>query len=283
MSSHPQTTAKRVPWGYLVWTLPLAYVFWAPYQHGTGLLEWAITALTLVAVLTLFLTGLTFDHDPKVVAYICVALLVIATAALAYRPAAGLYFPVAAACVAPAMAGRVRGTLALVALIAALFGAQWSLLYLRSEGPVLPLLVTGQILVSGVGALFAVRQQQELQRREQVNERERIAKDLHDVLGHSLSSLALKAELARRVFYSDPARARRDQRRGAHCTARARRDAQRRERLLRGRRLRRARARGIAARGDGRERGATLRAARDAARERASARVDRTRSFTDRW
>jgi two-component system sensor histidine kinase DesK len=109
--------------------------------------------------------------------------------------------------VAAALAGRVGGTLALTALIAVLFGAEWSLLYLMSQGPIFPLLVAGQIFVSGIGALFAVRQQQELQRREQTNERERIAKDLHDVLGHTLSSLALKAELARRVFHSDPARA----------------------------------------------------------------------------
>lgn len=38
-------------------------------------------------------------------------------------------------------------------------------------------------------------------------ERARIARDLHDTLGHSLSVIALKAELARRVLPDDPARA----------------------------------------------------------------------------
>jgi len=38
-------------------------------------------------------------------------------------------------------------------------------------------------------------------------ERARIARDLHDTLGHSLSVIALKAELARRVLHDDPARA----------------------------------------------------------------------------
>jgi two-component system sensor histidine kinase DesK len=40
-----------------------------------------------------------------------------------------------------------------------------------------------------------------------VAERERIARDLHDLLGHTLSVIVLKAELASRLTASDPARA----------------------------------------------------------------------------
>jgi two-component system, NarL family, sensor histidine kinase DesK len=40
-----------------------------------------------------------------------------------------------------------------------------------------------------------------------VAERERIARDLHDVLGHTLSVIVLKAELARRLMEHDPQRA----------------------------------------------------------------------------
>jgi two-component system, NarL family, sensor histidine kinase DesK len=38
-------------------------------------------------------------------------------------------------------------------------------------------------------------------------ERERIARDLHDLLGHTLTAVAVKADLASRVLASDPARA----------------------------------------------------------------------------
>ena len=38
-------------------------------------------------------------------------------------------------------------------------------------------------------------------------ERNRIARDLHDTLGHSLSVIALKSELARRLLPDDPSRA----------------------------------------------------------------------------
>ena len=208
MSSHPLTVRKRIPWGYLVWTLPLAYVFWAPYQQRAGWFEWTATTLTLLAVLALFLIALTYDERRKFVAGVCVTLLLIAVGFLAYRPSGGLYFPVAAAFAAPAVGGSIGLAMTIVFAVAVLFGVEWWLLYLdESRGPIFPLLVGGQIFVSGIGAIFAVRRERELQRRDRASERERIAKDLHDVLGHSLSGLALKAELARRVFHTDPKRA----------------------------------------------------------------------------
>ena len=46
--------------------------------------------------------------------------------------------------------------------------------------------------------------QEEVQRLARVAERERIGRDLHDVLGHTLSVVALKSELAVRLFERDP-------------------------------------------------------------------------------
>ena len=51
------------------------------------------------------------------------------------------------------------------------------------------------------------RAQGEVARLAADGERARIARDLHDLLGHSLSLVALKAELARRMLGRDPARA----------------------------------------------------------------------------
>ncbi len=48
---------------------------------------------------------------------------------------------------------------------------------------------------------------EEIERLAQIAERERIARDLHDVLGHTLSLVVLKSELASRLAGSDPARA----------------------------------------------------------------------------
>jgi two-component system sensor histidine kinase DesK len=57
----------------------------------------------------------------------------------------------------------------------------------------------------GQALLHAMRKENE--KLAQIAERERIARDLHDLLGHSLSLITLKAELAGRLAASDPLRA----------------------------------------------------------------------------
>lgn len=52
-----------------------------------------------------------------------------------------------------------------------------------------------------------IRAQEEIEHLAKVAERERIARDLHDLLGHSLSLITLKASLASRLADRDPARA----------------------------------------------------------------------------
>lgn len=52
--------------------------------------------------------------------------------------------------------------------------------------------------------------QEEIEQLAKLAERERIARDLHDVLGHTLSVIVLKAELAGRLFERDPQRARQE-------------------------------------------------------------------------
>jgi len=66
--------------------------------------------------------------------------------------------------------------------------------------------------ISGTGHLIALNSElqsarEELARNAVAEERMRFARDLHDLLGHSLSLIALKSELARRLAEADPARA----------------------------------------------------------------------------
>jgi two-component system sensor histidine kinase DesK len=60
-------------------------------------------------------------------------------------------------------------------------------------------------VMRGNRALAAARS--ELARLAAENERSRIARDLHDLLGHSLTTITVKASLARRLGVTDPARA----------------------------------------------------------------------------
>ena len=55
-----------------------------------------------------------------------------------------------------------------------------------------------------------LRAQEEIEHLAKVAERERIARDLHDVLGHTLSVVVLKSELAGKLIGSDAAGARRE-------------------------------------------------------------------------
>ena len=78
------------------------------------------------------------------------------------------------------------------------------------------LAVMGTVMAWGIG--YGVRQQmlqEELEAAQQRNavlavaaERERIGRDLHDLVGHSLTSLTISAQLARRLLEQDPEAAR---------------------------------------------------------------------------
>ncbi|WP_417480865.1 sensor histidine kinase [Maricaulis sp.] len=81
---------------------------------------------------------------------------------------------------------------------------------------VIALLILAAIAAAGA-AMGARRQRQEAEgvaRQRQASaqaaeaERQRIARDLHDLLGHTLSVVTLKADLASRLFDADPERAR---------------------------------------------------------------------------
>lgn len=66
-----------------------------------------------------------------------------------------------------------------------------------------------------------LRSQEDIEHLTREGERERIARDLHDVLGHTLSSIALKSELAEKLLPRDPARAQQEMREVAVSARRA--------------------------------------------------------------
>lgn len=113
-----------------------------------------------------------------------------------------------------AFEGRLRLWLSL-SVAASLLTALWHVLFQVPWLHVALVFVSG--IVGGVSNYLYVRSarrdaelrlsQAEVRRLATLAERERIGRDLHDLLGHTLSLITLKSELARRLALADPARA----------------------------------------------------------------------------
>jgi two-component system sensor histidine kinase DesK len=143
------------------------------------------------------------------------ALLLIALALCLYRPDAGwfAFFYYASVAASTVRIGRLAVALMVVAGVAA---AGAFVVINRDPGAAfiqgLSVTVIGTTVYSAVAVRRTNRQlvaaRHELARLAVADERARIARDLHDTLGHSLSVIALKSELAGRLVDADPARAR---------------------------------------------------------------------------
>ena len=115
------------------------------------------------------------------------------------------------------VAMQVLPTAAAISTVAALvvgaLASGWLLPGWTIDSGVLIGIVAAAVVMWGVGALFDRNRELLLAREENArlavaDERDRFARDLHDILGHSLTVIAMKAELAQRLVDADPERAR---------------------------------------------------------------------------
>jgi two-component system, NarL family, sensor histidine kinase DesK len=172
----------------------------------------AATYMTLWIRMRANSNGPTFDHPLSFTAPYLAALVVLGAAMVACLGEPGLACTVYIA-VAAVMVLRLRLALATVAV---LIFASLSLSTAAGWGNQLGLVfaITAASLAI-YGMRTVVRRNVDLVSAEQENarlavegERNRFARDLHDILGHSLTVITVKAELARRLLDADPERAR---------------------------------------------------------------------------
>jgi two-component system sensor histidine kinase DesK len=114
-----------------------------------------------------------------------------------FNDGAALFIIYAASFVPYAVGGEARLSAALIALILAIVGVESWLLHLKW---VFGALSVGYSVILGAGNTYAARQSFAEVRLAKMAERERIARDLHDVLGRTLSVIILKAELAGKLL-----------------------------------------------------------------------------------
>ncbi|MBZ5597278.1 MAG: sensor histidine kinase [Acidobacteriia bacterium] len=198
-------------WTPFIWLFYLVFFFFHPIYDHVGWKEWTATSVAAVVFVALYFA--VFFTNQRYWKFLSIAAIVLLGMGFApFNQGASVFFIYAASFLAFVTEARTAIKL-LVALVALAAAEAW-LLHLPS-----PSLITVIIISIPVGAAniyFAQRNraneklrlaQEEIEHLAKVAERERIARDLHDVLGHTLSVIILKSELASKLIDLDPARA----------------------------------------------------------------------------
>ena len=186
--------------------------FWIdPIMGHFSPLKWVFTILGTIAFLLLYFGMFWVSHRQALLHMVGMALL-----GIAYTPYNGgaNTFLIFVAAMSPFMLESEWDTVKALAAIEAVIVFCWlgfhqNLWYLCfSSGLVLLVGVTNLHFAQRMRAnRKLLRAQEEIEHLAKVAERERIARDLHDVLGHTLSVIALKSELASKLIERDPQRA----------------------------------------------------------------------------
>jgi two-component system sensor histidine kinase DesK len=199
-------------WAPYAWLVFLSFFYFQPIFGHAGLKEWLLTISATLAFLTLYF-GIFWVKPP--ITYLllsCMAAMGMAFASL--NPGASVFIIFTASFIPWVLGSSKRGLAALAGLIT-LLGIDVLLLH-----PPPGFWLTSLVVTLGVGLSnihFAEKNrtdyklrmaQGEVEHLAKVAERERIARDLHDVLGHTLSVIIVKSTLAGKLLEKCPEKAR---------------------------------------------------------------------------
>ena len=200
-------------WTPYVWLVYLGFVFMYPALARASALQWGLTLAGVAVFLVLYFTA-HWLRDRKVLW--CIAgILLLGMVFAPVNPGASAYFIYAASFIGYAGPPRfaLRG---LVVILAVALLETWIFhlpSYFWFPAALFSLLVGGANIhyaeVSRANSKLRLAQD-EVELLAKTAERERIARDLHDLLGHTLSLITLKAELAGKLLARDPERAGRE-------------------------------------------------------------------------
>jgi two-component system sensor histidine kinase DesK len=195
------------PYGYLVY---LAYFLVSPFLFKAPLWYNALTVAATLAALALYFAG--YWIRGRRILWICGGFLVLGLGLMPTNPAASVFFVYAASFLGKTLPQGLAYRC--LAAIVASAGLEAWLLRLPPYGwipaVVMSTLIGAMIIQDQVKERLTRRlllAQDEAQRLAKIAERERIGRDLHDLLGHTLSVIVLKSELASKLAEVDPARA----------------------------------------------------------------------------
>jgi two-component system, NarL family, sensor histidine kinase DesK len=198
-------------WVRYLWLVYLVFFLMHPVFDHVSWKEWVATGLGLAAFLFLYFA---FFRSSRPWNHLCLAGMVLMGIGFApFNPGASAFF-IYPSCFIPFAVGTELTAVELLAVVLAIIGVESWLLHLPA-GFYLPAAFFSVFLGAG-NIFFAQRNRsdeklrmakEEIERLAKIAERERIARDLHDVLGHTLSVIILKSELAGKLIDRDPKRA----------------------------------------------------------------------------
>jgi two-component system sensor histidine kinase DesK len=199
-------------WTAYVWLVYLSFFFVEWYFRPVEPLELVLGLATMAVFLVLYFSALRSRTVASAAAHIA-GITALGAAWSGFNAGASVLFIYAAAFAH--MVGPPRRSVWVVLGIAALAGI---IAPIARPEPFYWLPGVFISIIIGLTNIFFAEQarknaelklgQAEIKRLARVAERERIARDLHDVLGHTLSMIAVKSQLAERLVDSDADRAR---------------------------------------------------------------------------
>lgn len=201
-------------WQPVFWLAYLGFLF-MPAVIDMGSHDWLLgTLLSIPVFLMLYFRG--FRHSGDALWPYLLSMCALGFVLAPIHPNANTYL-IYAAVFAPFLRRGLRVTMTFITVMLLIFAVESWLLGINYIG----LFVAAFVAVAaGFGNHFYIvntRKQAELRlshdevrRLAAMAERERIGRDLHDLLGHTLSLVALKSELASRLCERDPHGARRE-------------------------------------------------------------------------
>ncbi|MGS1077864.1 sensor histidine kinase [Pseudoxanthomonas beigongshangi] len=204
-------TARWFPLLMLIWSI---WIFVTPMSNQASFPNWLWPTLASYAVFLVLFHG-AYYRDRRYMLFNALGMAALGYALTPFNPGAQSYMIYACAFVA--FSGPARHAVTWMLILLAMYSIEWialgwPLIYLAST------LMVG-FAVGLMNISFARKAQadaalmlshEEVRRLAAMAERERIGRDLHDLLGHTLSLVALKSDLAGKLLDRDLVAARRE-------------------------------------------------------------------------
>ncbi len=197
----------------IIWLMYLVFFFIGPFTRHTGPLVWIGTAVCGMIFALLYVRF--YSSRGRKAVLLTIAMVAMGIGCTPWNSGGMGFFIYAAACV-PWLGGGKKVWIYVAGILGIMLLENW-LLHLPM---VFGWMMAFFALTAAAANIYFMQKkcaakklqlaQDEIEHLAKVAERERIARDLHDLLGHTLSLITLKAELARKLVDRDPQRAKQE-------------------------------------------------------------------------